>query len=438
MSTQKDKDRNSPISSSECLSGSSSPRLIRPPGLVVGKKQRSSSMNSIGSTHSAHQRSMSIISLELPRNSIVSIDDNYIRPTRNNSTASLSSMGPATAAASPSEPPKENYVISNRHKMRSKNTTSSAIVSDEDSELELYMVHGKVKWRRNSNEKAQRVLLLSSVKKDFKFRFEKKKAAGQLASSTPTLTSIASQLEDSMPSPHSSFSHDGFLLPHLHHHNHNHHLPAPPPLPQHAIPLHPSPQHINQSPPLQPHLPSTLWTQHNAHKHSQSPGSLSPEESDVSASRKKARSSSITQTMFLKRRMLLSKDLQLELLESSLSPNSISNTLNSDTKFPSPSLQYSRKPNHIIGDEPISPQLSLNPLRALRSPSPPPPGFHSLEVSSIRLQNKLITELNRKWNKATMEMTEKRLDLKDPTTASPSKKRDRSELVSSTDSYAIH
>ncbi|KAM3124964.1 hypothetical protein ACQ2H7_001672 [Candidozyma auris] len=246
---------------------------------------------------------MSIISLESPRNSIVSIDDNYIRPTRNNSTASLSSMGPATAAASPSETPKENYVISNRHKMRSKNTTSSAIVSDEDSESELYMVHGKMKWRRNSNEKAQRVSSLSSVKKDFKFRFEKKKAAGQSAS---------------------------------------------------------------------------------------------------------------------------------------LSPNSVSNTLNSDTKFPSPSSQYSRKPNHIIGDEPISPQSSLNPLRALRSPSPPPHGFPSSEVSSIRSQNKLITELNRKWNKATMEMTEKRLDLKDPATASPSKKRDRSESVSSTDSYAIH
>ncbi|QEL62174.1 hypothetical protein CJJ09_004342 [Candidozyma auris] len=111
--------------------------------------------------------------------------------------------------------------------MRSKNTTSSAIVSDEDSESELYMVHGKMKWRRNSNEKAQRVSSLSSVKKDFKFRFEKKKAAGQSASSTPTSTSIASQLEDSIPSPHSSFSHDGFSLPHSHHHNHNHHLPAP-------------------------------------------------------------------------------------------------------------------------------------------------------------------------------------------------------------------
>ncbi|KAF3990906.1 hypothetical protein FT663_02979 [Candidozyma haemuli var. vulneris] len=444
--TPKDKDRNSPMSSSEGLSGSSSPRLVRPAAGPQTKKQRSSSMNSVGSNHSSHQRSMSIISLESPRNSIISVDDNFLRPTRNNSNASLSSMG----VASPNETPKDNYIIAHRHKLRHKNNTS-VIVSDEDSESEIQISSNKGRWRRNSGEKASRVSSLQSFKKDYKFKFDKKKpkantsnphAQGPAVSfSLPGTSSSVTGLEDPVSSPLSLGSDASFHshlptvpLQHPPHSQHSHHQ-------QHSI--HHSHQNNHQSPPP-PHSPSTLWTQHSAQKPtSQSPGSQSPDDLEsqghLRTPSKKVRNSSITQSMFLKRRMLLSKDLQLELLESNNSPNSPTNVMSSDTKFPSQVSPHPYRPSPNLVDDSVSPSQTFNPLRTLRSPSPPLQSFLP-EEPSMRSQNKLITELNRKWNKAVLDSTDKRTELKEPVMAAPSssRKRDRSESVSSTDSHAIY
>lgn len=428
------------MSSSEGPSGSSSPRLIRPVALSL-KKQRSSSMNSVGSNQSNHQRSMSIISLELPRNSIISVDDNFLRPTRNNSAASLCSMG---TAASPGEP---KDLKPHRHKMRHKNN-NSAIVSDEDSELELLLSHSKARWRRNSGEKAQRVSSLLSLKKDFKFRFDKKKprpvTSNPLTPTSATVTTPAAlgssnppcHIEDPVSSP-LSLSHE---LPAFHGH-------LPPPHRQH----HPHPQHLHlhshqhlaqhqntQDSPPPSHVLSTLWAQQTYQKPpSNSPGSLSPEENELSGQlrtpSKKSRSSLITQSMFLKKRMLLSKDLQLELLETGTSPSSPP-IAPLDTRFPQPPLLHTQRPaSAILEDSPVE----VSTLRNCRSTSPPLQNFLQQEASVLQ-QNKLITELNKKWNKSVVDSADKRLDLVMATPTASSRKRDRSELVSSTDSHAIY
>lgn len=91
-------------------------------------------MNSVGSSHS-HARSMSIVSLELPRNLIVSIDDNF-RVTRNNSATSLALL------AGEEEARRKNY---------------SAILLDDDSETE---VPKRARHR------------LNHLKKDFELRWK--------------------------------------------------------------------------------------------------------------------------------------------------------------------------------------------------------------------------------------------------------------------------
>lgn len=60
-----------------------------PSDRTTSPKHRSSSVHSITS---APTRSMSIVSIDSPRNSIVSIDDHFIRPTRNSSNTSLVSL----------------------------------------------------------------------------------------------------------------------------------------------------------------------------------------------------------------------------------------------------------------------------------------------------------------------------------------------------------
>lgn len=112
--------------------GSISPHVIKP--LVIVSKNRLSSMNSVGSAQS-HARSMSIVSLELPRNLIVSIDDNF-RITRNNSTASLALL------AGDEETRRKNY---------------SAILLDDESEPEM-------------PKKARHRLI--HLKKDFQLRWK--------------------------------------------------------------------------------------------------------------------------------------------------------------------------------------------------------------------------------------------------------------------------
>ncbi|SGZ58969.1 CIC11C00000001990 [Sungouiella intermedia] len=392
-------ERNSPMSSSETLSGSTSPHVLKlmnaPP---QSKKQRSSSMNSIGSNHSTHNhRSMSIISLELPRNSIVSIDDNFLRPTRNNSSASLTSLAPLV---SPNDT-KDTYASHRMSKIWPKN--NSAILSDDDSESET--TSSRFKWRRRSSDKILKPPFLSSLKKDFKFKYDNH-SVPKVSSAPPLSTK---PLDDSTPSP-LSMAHEGSSF-HTHHHLHHGHLT--------------NPSHLH-------HL-----------QHFSEPD-LDALQVSTRAGGKKLRNSSITQSIFLKKRLLLSKDIQFELLGPQLAGVSGS-VMNEETRFPGvlmPMPLRGAVHNYLLLPEPttLTPPTSA-PMHT--SPSPPLAGS-SLSVSQsspprepqlLRQQNKLITELNRKWNRAFYEEDKRLADFNSRTQPGRSKKRVRSELVSSNDSF---
>lgn len=400
-------ERNSPMSSSEALSGSSSPQVLKlttiPPQL---KKQRSSSMNSVGSNQSTQHRSMSIISLELPSNSIVSLDDNFLRPTRNNSTASLSSLAPHV---SPNDTVKDNYASHRISKFRLKN--ASSVMSDEESEPES--VVSRFKWRRRSSDKVLKPTFLSSLKKDFKFKYDNH-LVSKVSSSAPPARSI----DDSTPSP-LSLTTDASIYPGQH---------------------HPHNSHISQ---VGHHL--------SPHNFQDTDNDIHPSSARSLASGKKLRTSSITQSIFLKKRLLLSKDIQLELLggHNAATSNTSASLHHEDSKFPALLL-----PTPLRGlihnylqlhfSEPHALSSPSTPLtQHTKSPSPPaafsPPSVSQptsppREKSALRQQNKLISELNRKWNRAFFDEMKKPTDVRGPLELL-SKKRMRSELVSSNDSY---
>lgn len=342
----------SPRSSSEALSGSASPQIIK----HVHTKQRLSSINS--DTHLTHQRSMSIISLGLPRNSIVSIDDFFLRPTRNNSSASLTLLAPVSL---PSELNRDHYVI-NRHKVRK---NASAIVSDEDSEGECHT--SRLRWRRRLSDKVQKPSFLSSLKKDFKFKYDH--SSPKVAPAPPVARAVddlvALPLLLALDAAESAFDEE---LPHT----------------------------------------KTLG--------------------------KKLRTSSMSQSMFFKKKLLLSKDIQLELRSGYASSPTASPAVNVDTRFPFPTLSLplpTRGTNNYLSDSATSqscpPRTSPSP--PLAAPQVVLPTSHSTPPTSdhsVKRQNKLIYELNQKWNRAMFPA----VDLgKSP----PRKKRGRSELVSSND-----
>lgn len=393
------------MSSSETLSGSSSPHVLKLVSAPVqSKKQRSSSMNSIGSNTSNQHRSMSIISLELPRNSIVSIDDNFLRPARNDSSASLTSLVPLV---SPNES-KDSYVSHRMSKIRPK--TNNVVYSDDDSESELLM--SRFKWRRRSSDKILKPTFLSSLKKDFKFKYDNH-LVPKVSSAPPTTKA----LEDSTPSP-LSLANEGAGLHTPNHNLHHVHL---------ANPSHLHHQQHYPDPDLDP-LPVSSRT-----------------------AGKKQRNSSITQSIFLKKRLLLSKDIQLELLgpHSQLLGTSAS-MANEETRFPGvllPTPLRGLLHRYLLLPEPpaLAPSTMHAPPTSLpvrRSPSPPMAGFPLLSLQSapsreallLRQQNKLISELNRKWNRAFYEEDKRLAELNSRAQSLHSRKRVRSELVSSTDS----
>lgn len=401
----------SPASSTDAHSDVESPRLAKQtPSLLVhtpqlhakAKHQRSSSINSLTSTHSTHQRSLSLVSLESPRNSIVSIDDVFIRPTRNNSSSSLASLG---GAGSPKELPKDNISLLSRLP-KAKYKSSCVILSDEEiSESEHHSIKS-LGLRRKSSEKKQKATFLSSLKKDFKFKYDHEAKLKHALATTSTLPSRL--LEDSHASP-LSISTEG-----------NQNVVASP---------------IN----ILDEDGSTLL-----HR-SSLPG-------------KKVRSSSMTQSMFLKKKFLFSKDIQLELLSGHQSPFPSPTSTVPDTRYPFPSLKLPVPiqnffPSH--GNEPISQQnlLLLNPhslsnnspakqsqtISRPISPSATTP-VESTQPSelSVREQNKLVSQLNRKWNKAIFTTsTDGELGDSVFSSAVSTKKRSRSELVSSTDSFSV-
>lgn len=434
-------------SPSDVSSRSVSPVVLKPMGTPTPHlKQRSSSVNSMGSAHLAHQRSMSIVSMESPRNLIVSVDDFFLKPTRNNSTSSLASLG---ISGSPLETSKDGPTATNRLP-RPKARSACAIMSDEESsDPEHIMTRSSVWGRRRSSEKVHKPDFLLSFKNNFKFKYDSYVKPKQhvststhmqlqphqhpqlLVQAATTVSSAAlPKLDDSMPSPLSS----ALESPHHQHHYH-----------QHGASIF---NNIENEP-----LP---------------PAARPP----VTPTTKKVRSSSMTQSMFLKRKLLLSKDIQFELL-SSHTPTPAS--------FPAPTQAEIRSPSHFLSPpgasrvtshylpqhvseaspSSSSPSTTTAYQPTIKSPSPLH-GFSPLHLTSpsssspspsssaalppteqtLRQQNKFITELNRKWNRAmylpsiedysphemaSLEFMPSRM-----------KKRGRSELSSSTDSLATN
>lgn len=156
-------------------SGSTSPRILRP------FKPRSSSINSQTSNNS-HHRSLSIASMESPRNSIVSIDE-FRLSTRNNSTTSLNELNLKNKD--------KDRLINTRLK---NNINTTVLFSDEDSETER-----PIRRRSKSN---------SFLKKDFKIKFSEQLKKSNLSPITlPKLEFKAQNLSpESTVSPNQSIS----------------------------------------------------------------------------------------------------------------------------------------------------------------------------------------------------------------------------------------
>lgn len=415
-------DHQSPMSSSDTISGSASPFTSKQ---IVSSKPRSSSVNSVGSNVS-NQRSMSIVSLELPRNSIVSVEDMLLRRVCNGSTTSLTSLVPVT---SPTDQ-KEHYTLSNRmHKSRCKAT--SAVFSDEDSESENSL--SRFRWRRRSSEKSS-TNFLSNLKRDFKFRY------GTVG---PPKTPTSRQLEDFVPSQ-LSFSSDittsNSSLPNLIH--------TSPSLTDHLLTsingLHSSLPVSNTS------SSAGTFSLHSLNASTTAPHLKADSEMTLPlTSGKKVRTSSITQSMILKRRLLLSKDIQQELIASHgtslVSPTSIPHL---ETRFPAINPPISAiELSHSLGrSEPsvteVAPTI-LHPSQNEKHPHQSSQNISLLPVDHnlVNTQNKLIYELNRKWNKSFFETKSPEKKTHPVETGKSltktSRKRSRSALISSMESSRL-
>lgn len=381
------KDPRSPI---DISSGSTSPHVLRPtPASTLHTKQRSSSINSVGSTQSTQHRSMSIVSLGSPRNSIISVDDFLLRPTRNNSTASLALLGPAASPDVLRDSPAGRV-------FKSKPKSTSAILSDEEFSESEHTFLRLGSQRRRSSDKKQKPTFLSNFKKNFRFKHDSKPADPL----RPRAPSLSTKFDDNTPSPLSLANETGLFL------DDDAHRSAP----------------------------------------------------------KKLRSSSITQSILLKKRILLSKDIQMELL-SNHPPGQTFPSSSSDTKYPfPPHVPPPGSPNRglihnflsvhdLDGPAPgthVAPQLrSVSPPLSVTSPRPPSPLQSSMSSvpyneQTAQQQNKLIHELNRKWNKSMYAPTH--VDFLLPADALLDtdirghlpRKRARSDLASSTSSLTTH
>ncbi|KAK6465069.1 hypothetical protein DFJ63DRAFT_5842 [Scheffersomyces coipomensis] len=342
-------------------SSSGTPHLIKP-SIVTSTKQRSSSMNSITSNHSiinasgisntstVHPiinntsttvRSLSIISLESPRNSIVSIDENLIRPTRNNSTTSLASLNAQQPTAFINNPTTLSQLhhhastsINDSPKVRTMINTS-AILSDDDSEFEIStpiapalaarsILKPVFKLKKNSEQ-------MVNLKKDFKFKYDDFTQSNRVPT-TPSSPSTNNGYQSSSPTSSVTLANLSTALRNL--------------------------QDITPSP-------------------------LSLEKiSNESLTAKKKKSSSLIQHSILKKKSIYSKDLQFELTNTN--PNaSISTSLKSiETKFVNSNNNTSNNNNNNNNDSISVDAISDEPI-----------------MKTLKEQNKLIHKLNRKWNK---------------------------------------
>lgn len=307
-------------------------------------------------------RSMSIVSLDRsPRNSIISIDDNLRSHTRNNSTNSLASLSGHTATHGFTHIyPKQTNGITVGN--------SSAIISDDDSELDsstpsrpIIRPTNRFKKRSNSRE--------GTLKRDFKFKFDE------------SITNLSgSQLNLHQPAPTSPI-----LLATL-------------------------PHGLSGSP-----TSSTITNISSSSKLNDpvsSPNSLT---SSMEKHLKKLKTSNLMQqSMYIKRKLAISKDLQLEFYNS-VSNNNNSNNLGSSlssgslTSPPIPPLSPPIISSELLDTKFFSPLLpnSVSRKSVTQPPLIPstfiPPNLPIMQT--LQEQNEMINKLNRKWNRSMISDT---------------------------------
>lgn len=408
-------DRMSPLSATEPLSGSTSPQVSRP--AFFGTRPRSSSINSNGSNQSNRTRSLSIASLESPRNSIVSIDDGFLRTTRNNSTNSINSgpdigtprvshsgntfsslgNGSSNNSSNASTPInlKDRLLFTSKHKP----PKSSAILSDDDSEAERIVTpKPKIRSRRSSSNSKKREKL-DPWKKDYRFKFNE-------------------NMKDTMKTPNYSnnrstsgtFNDDSDA-----------NVPSTPSSSIHMTPINSGSNSNNNA------LKLHMVNKSTSSLHNKSPGSstniMDPTPSPLSLNVHESLShstieknredhvnkkSSIKPNNYphhLKKNLLFSKDILLELsamreLETAyntkfMTKDNSNNKINHKRKLKIPSksndlnINNDTSINNELMDEPNDQSRSDNEEESKGLPI----------LSTLQQQNKLITQLNQKWNK---------------------------------------
>lgn len=130
----------SPTSLPETFSASLSPVVKRP--TILGQRGRTPSATSTGSIQTSSTRDMTVGFLDSGRNSVVSSDDGGFKRSRNNSGSSLASFSGAKSSTGDtcSRSPLVNPVpdaASRLFKFKMRPLDSAAIVSDDESEIEM-------------------------------------------------------------------------------------------------------------------------------------------------------------------------------------------------------------------------------------------------------------------------------------------------------------
>ncbi|KAI5963789.1 uncharacterized protein KGF55_002669 [Candida pseudojiufengensis] len=344
-------------------------------------------------------RSMSIISLDRsPRNSIVSLDENL--RTRNNSTSSLASLGHVnnlgnilTMTPASNSMNQNSNIIDNFNKSRSHvisqqhhKLSSSAVISDDDSDYNSggSFLNSNIPTKIQNNDSARKIVpenkqsyisnrpkrrsikddSFKVLKEDFRFKFHE---SNQAAVPTSPISHLKNtNLHSLNASPTSEF-----------------------------VSIN---QHANSEKEV-----STLRGQRE--KTTSISSNIPPKSQAHSSNTKKVKNNTlIQQSIYIKRKLAFSKDLQLEYSGNSFSPSSASFKMpSSPTINPSSSNHMTLAPSLIdsnnmstssTNDKIRLPPLESNIITNTKSNTPMLP--------SITAQNELISKLNKKWNKAMM------------------------------------
>ena len=325
-------------------------------------------------------RSMSIVSLDRsPRNSIVSTDDNLRSHTRNNSTTSLASLTSHPVAVHGLSSVNLAHPLNPLHVHHKQMSNGSAIISDDDSELDqttpsrtILKPIRRLKRRSNSND---------PINRDFKLKFDDRSVhhINQQQQQQPTSPTLMTTNPQSLNASPTSVSLSRF---------------------QDLAPITISNSSNNTNPPLD------------------------------SKNLKKLKSTNlIQQSMYIKRKLAISKDLQIEYFNSvSHNNNNSIHSLATTTPSSSPPLPPPLSPPSISSellDSKFFPPLplALMPRKSTASPPIPmsliPPNQPILQT--LQEQNELIIKLNRRWNKASVNESNKgkQQHLKPDTPGSP-------------------